>query len=317
MKSDSDEHNQAMLRVAQLYYEQDLTQGQIANKLLLTRWKVGRLLEDAKERGIVRIEIRHPLARVHGLEERLQAAFGLAHAVVVPTVADGEAQMVAAAVAAAEFVSDLRPAPSTIGVSWGHTLAALAENLPPGWARDLHVVQINGALSRSQSPGYTADVATEIARRAGGNVSILSSPAILEQAATRRAISSDPAVSRVLDAGRGADVLLFSLGALSPHSVLVESGHISARDVQRLHKAGALGDILGRFVDHEGREVDEDLSERTMALTLDDLRSARLTVAIATSLAKAEIARAAVVSGLCKALVVDQAIAEQLLEDDA
>ncbi len=315
MRSDSDEHNQAMLRVAQLYYEQDLTQGQIASKLLLTRWKVGRLLEDAKERGIVRIEIRHPLARVHDLEERLQVAFGLTQAVVVPTIANAEAQMVAAAVAAAEFVSDLRPAPSTIGVSWGHTLDALAENLPPGWARDLHVVQINGALSRSQSPRSTADVATEIARRAGGSVSILHSPAILEQAATRRAISSDPALSRVLDAGRGADVMLFSLGALSPRSVLVESGHISVKDVRRLQKSGAVGDILGRFIDSEGREVDEDLSERTMALALDDLRAAKLTVAIATSPAKAGIARAAAVSGLCRVLVVDQDIAEKLLED--
>ncbi|MCW2867165.1 MAG: transcriptional regulator [Marmoricola sp.] len=314
MKSDSDEHNQAMLRVAQLYYEQDLTQSQIASKLLLTRWKVGRLLEDAKERGIVRIEIRHPLARMHDLETRLRSTFDLAHAVVVPRVADAEAQMVTAAVAAAEFVTDLRPAPATLGVSWGHTLDALAENLPPGWARDLHVVQINGALSRSRSPRPAADVATELARRAGGTVSILHSPAILERASTRRAISSDPAVSRVLDAGRGADVLLFSLGALSPRSVLVETGHISVADVRRLRRAGAVGDILGRFVDREGREVDPDLADRTMALSLDDLRSAKLTVAIASSVTKAPIARAAAVSGLCQVLVVDQDIAKQLLE---
>src|SRR6218665_1678593 len=67
------------VRAAELYYEDNKTQGEIGAELHITRWKVGRLLEQARQRGVVRIEILHPRARRLVLERRLREATPLPH----------------------------------------------------------------------------------------------------------------------------------------------------------------------------------------------------------------------------------------------
>ncbi|MBT2475297.1 sugar-binding transcriptional regulator, partial [Microbacterium sp. ISL-103] len=79
------EEDLIMVRVAELYYDEDKTQDEIGALLGLSRWKVGRLLTQARERGIVRIEIVHPRARRLGLERELVELHGLTAAVVVPS----------------------------------------------------------------------------------------------------------------------------------------------------------------------------------------------------------------------------------------
>src|SRR5690606_4913694 len=73
------------VRIAELYYDEDKTQDESGALLGVTRWKVGRLLGQARERGIVRIEIVHPRARRLTVERELKEKFGLADAIVVPT----------------------------------------------------------------------------------------------------------------------------------------------------------------------------------------------------------------------------------------
>lgn len=314
MRTGSDEHDLAMLRVAELYYEQRLTQDQIAKRLTLTRWKVGRLLDEARTHGIVTIQINHPRARQHDDERALVEAFSLDAAVVVPSRPDAAQLGEAVARAAAEFLCDLRPSPRVLGVSWGRTLTQVAKSIPPGWARDVHVCQVNGAVSRSRRPSSGSDVATEIARQASGTVALLPAPAILASAATRRALEADPVIAEVLEAGRRADALIYSLGAVSTDSVLVEAGYLTHGEIRDLDSRGALGDVLGRFIDGDAREVDADLSARTVGLRLGDIRAARTAIAVASGANKVPIARAVVSNGLCTVLVTDSGVARQLLE---
>ena len=51
------------IRAAELYYQEHKTQDEVGALLGVTRWKVGRLISQAREAGIVRIEIVHPRAR--------------------------------------------------------------------------------------------------------------------------------------------------------------------------------------------------------------------------------------------------------------
>src|ERR1700712_235113 len=72
------------VQAAKLYYDLDLTMGDIAKRVGLTRWQVGRLLKEAREQGVVRIEIVPRAQRRPDIESRLQRAYGLREAVVVP-----------------------------------------------------------------------------------------------------------------------------------------------------------------------------------------------------------------------------------------
>jgi deoxyribonucleoside regulator len=305
------------VKAAELYYESDKTQGEIATLLQITRWKVGRLIAQARERGFVRIEIVHPRARRLPLERALKDQFGLRDAVVVPGLGEGDSDNLRSrvALAAAEYLSTMRPIPRTLGVSWGRTMHEVASHLQPGWAKGVNVVQVNGGVSLNRRASSAANTAVMLAQKAGGSATMLPSPAILELVDTKRAIESDRTVAGVLALGRSASAFLFSAGVVEKSSVLVESGYISSTYLAELRRKGAIGDVLGRFVDANGIPVDPELEERTMGIDLADLRAATSSIAVISGESKHDICRTVVTSGLCTILVTDQLTAEHLLDE--
>ena len=303
------------VRVAELYYDEDKTQDEIGGLLGISRWKAGRLLTQARDAGIVRIEIVHPRARRLTLERELREHFGLSDAVIVPTPETDDAVDARVAQAAADYLTALRPVPRTLGVSWGRTLNAIAERLPVGWATGVSVVQINGGVSLNRRPGTAATMAATIAQRGGGEAVLLPSPAILERLETKRAIEADRTVADVLALAATASAYLYSAGVADASSVLVESGYLTADDVADLVRRGAVGDVVGRYIDANGHTVDPGLDARTVGLGLDQLRSAETAIFVVAGESKHDVARAIVMSGLCTVLVSDEATARALLED--
>ena len=308
------------VRVAELYYDENKTQDEIGALLGISRWKAGRLLTQARESGIVRIEIVHPRARRLGLERELCGRFGLSDAVIVPDPDPGSASLTADATArvaqaAADYLAALRPVPRVLGVSWGRTLNEVAVRLPQGWATGVNVVQINGGVSLNRRSGGAAAMAAMIAERGGGQAVLLPSPAILERIETKRAIEADRTVADVLARAATASAYLYSAGVADASSVLVDSGYLTPDDVTELVRRGAVGDVVGRYIDADGDIVDPTLDERTVGLGLDELRSAATAIFVVAGISKHDVARAVVMSGLCTVLVSDEGTARALLED--
>ena len=298
------------VRAAELYYDQNKTQDEIGAILSLTRWKVGRLLTHAREQGIVRIEIVHPRARRGGLERALVERFGLSAAVVIP--ASDELQYHVAR-AAADYLTALRPVPRTLGVSWGRTMHHVAEALPIGWATGITVVQINGGVSLNRRAGTAATTAAMIAEKGAGHAVLLPSPAILERVETKQAIEADRTVAGVLELARDASALVYSAGVADESSVLVDSGYLTTDDVVELVRRGAVGDVIGRYIDANGNTVDPSLDERTVGISHAQLRAAELAVFVIAGASKHDVARAVVSNGLCTVLVTDEGTADFLL----
>ena len=154
------DHNTLLLTVAQRYYEQSRTQDDIGRELHLTRWKVGRLLEEARREGIVRIQVVHPHARQTAMERELRRRFALSECIVVPAPTTDTDPNGHVAKAASDFLQARGTEIRVLGVSWGNTLEDVAAALPAGWNKGVEVIQINGSVSRSIKPTLAATVAT-------------------------------------------------------------------------------------------------------------------------------------------------------------
>jgi deoxyribonucleoside regulator len=141
----------------------------------------------------------------------------------------------------------------------------------------------------------------------------MAAPAIVGSAALRLALEADPSVGETLEAARRAPFAVFSLGVPGPHSVLVESGFVGEADRARLHEAGAVGDVLGRFLDADGRIALPDLNDRTVGLPLDELGVKDHAVAMAAGEARGPIALAAIRAGCVNTLITDEATAHWLV----
>ncbi len=314
--SDSAATELLAVRAAELYYEENKTQDEIGAILRVTRWKVGRLLSQARERGIIRIEIVHPRARRLALERELSARFGLKDAVVVPAPVDEVELQARVSEAAADYLVSHRPIPRLLGVSWGRTLHQVAEALPVGWSTGVNVVQLNGGVSLSKRPGTAASTAVMIAQKAGGQATLLPTPAILERLETKKAIEGDRTVSGVIQMARGASAYLYSAGPADVTSVHVDSGYLTTDDIERLVERGAVGDVIGRYITADGTIADPELDARTLGLGLEELRSAATAILVVGGESKHPVAHALVTHGLCSVLVTDEHTARALLGTD-
>jgi deoxyribonucleoside regulator len=301
-----------------MYYGMELTQEQIGTRLGLSRFKVGRLLDRAVRESIVRIEIVHPAARLIEIEETLVERFGLRAAVVADagSGADGtgDAGMAREVVAhaAAGYLGTRRPTGS-IGVSWGRTMLQVARALEPGWTEATEIVQLNGATSRSATPTRANEIVDRFGTTAGAAIRLMPAPAIVGSAALRLALEADPSVGDTLEAARRAPFAIFSLGIPTPESVLVESGSLSPADQARLHDAGAVGDVLGRFLAADGRIALPDLDERTVGLPVAELATKTDAIGVAAGPGRGPIALAAIRAGCVNVLVADEATASWLV----
>ena len=312
------DHNRdhLMVQVAKSYYDLYKTQAEIGKDLGLTRWQVGKLLTEAREQGIVKIEIAPKISRQADLEVSLQRTFGLDDALVVPMGDITEASVLTDVVgkAAANYLVRMNPKPNLMGVSWGYTMSSVARALPARWNEGLEVVLLNGSTSLRNNSTETSAVAEVFAQSAGGTAILLPVPAIVGNPATRVALEKDPLLIEVFETGRRAEVVCFGMGGMSYDSVLRSSGYLKRHDFDRLRDAGAVGDVLGRFVDANGNIVDPDLDARTVGLSLDALRDHKRTIAVVAGKEKHQIALATLRAGLTSVLVTDEATARAVLK---
>lgn len=312
----SDEQREhLMVRVAKLYYDLDKTQSEIAKELGLTRWQVGRLMTEAKELGVVRIEITPRAQRKTELEVRLQQEFGLNDAVVVPSGATADSGLLIESVAqaAARYLTGLTPRADLVGVSWGRTMSAVARFLPTNWNPGVHVVLVNGATNLRSSMTHTSAVAEEFAKAGNGTATLLPVPAIVGKKSTREVLEEDPIIERVLDLAMQAEVVCFGMGGITHESVLLSSGYLDEADIDRLKDAGAVGDILGRFVDGDGNIVDRAIDDRTVGMRLEFLKTKKWSIGVVAGEEKFRIAASALKAGYVSVIVTDEATARYAL----
>ena len=265
--------------VARLYFVRDLTKQEIARRLGISRFKVARLLDEARARGIIRFEIREPVPVADPLAATLEERFGLDLALVVPEEAIPRA--------AAGLLPELVGEDDVLGVAWGSTVAATVEELPE-LATGTPVVQICGAVPGLEPGTGPTEVALRLAERTGGSVHPLPAPAFAGRAARDELLAND-VVRPTVEMFDRVTLVLVGIGA---------------------HARG--GHVLVHVFDADGTIVESDLSDRAIALSLERLRGARV-VAVAGGREKTAAVRGALRAGIVDVLVTDEACAQAAL----
>ena len=82
-----------IVKIAKMYYEHDLSQQAISERLGLSRPYISKLLIEGKKRGIIEIRIFDPHEAETSIESELRQMFNLRKAVVIPSI-EGSASSV-------------------------------------------------------------------------------------------------------------------------------------------------------------------------------------------------------------------------------
>jgi lsr operon transcriptional repressor len=306
--------DQTIVRAAWLYYMEGLTQDRVAARLGITRLRVNRLLGEARASGLVGITINSQLASCLALEDELKRVCGLREAVVVPTPEDAALLPALVGRAAGEFLSrhlETRPVRG-IGVGWGATLREAIRFVKPRSRSEISVSSLMGGLTRGLEIN-TFETATALAARLGGRCSYLAAPLYAGSEKSRETLVSQDVFRESFSAMAHNNVALLSVGDLSNRSLLIRYG--LPRDVTpaSLRRSGAVGDILGTFLDAGGRPVDHPLNKRVIAPSLGVLSRIPTVIVASGGLNKAPIIAAVLKAQLAAVLVTDEDTAMRAL----
>ena len=313
-----DQDDQQRTRIAWLYYVEGRTQGQIAEQLGLSRVRVNRELAACRERGIVQIRINSKMASCVELERELVKHFRLNDAIVVPTPSLAENIPVVIGGAAGTFVSDRLGDNMAIGVGWGRTLLASLRSVEHRRWRGVSVVSLMGGLTRASALN-TYETASRFADILDAECYYLAAPTFTSSPQSRETFLAQEAIGEVIERGRSVDMALVSVGDIEPLGTIRRLGLVSGEDADSLKAMGAVGDLLGHYLDRHGDLVDHSMNRRVIGVSPLDLGRLKLSVLASGGREKLPIIRAALSRGYVNVIITDENTAKALLgpADDA
>jgi len=310
--------DQLLAKVGHYYYRDQLTMAEIGQRLGISRHKVGRLLKDALDSGVVQIEIRQPAETNVELESRLEAAYGLNSSVVavVPPGAEPETVKATTCQVGADFLRDIIQDGTTIGVGWGSTTYDLVTRLRPREIEDARVVQITGGNKWINARFDCQEVTRRLASALGVQPIVLHAPGIVDRPETRDLLMQDSAIAETVRSFEAIDVAVVGIGSLEPElaSALVDSGYVTDDELAVLRRGGAIGDVFSHFIDDGGRIVRTEIYDRLITIAAEQARRIPTSIGIAAGKHKARAVAAAVKGGFLNTLIVDDGLAQALLE---
>lgn len=307
-----------LVEIARLYYEEQKTQQEIAERLGISRSTVSRHLDKARRLGMVRIQVISDAADLNDLAWELETRFRLRRAFVAPSSEDEPEHTVKRnmGITAASCIPRFIGHNDIVGVAWGSTLYEAFENLKNtslDKTLQVKVVQLVGAVGEMVNNTHANEVARSAAAAFGGDWYLLPAPGVCAGKSARDMFFHEPSVKRVIDMGKRANVAIVSVGVCHPSSIMVSSGYVTSQEISLLREHGAIGDTCCRFYDAQGRPVKSDIDNRTLGIPLDELRKVPLKIVIAGGLMKARALVGAIKGGYCDILITDRIAAVEML----
>jgi DNA-binding transcriptional regulator LsrR (DeoR family) len=309
------EHLQQMALAARLYYQEGRTQDEVARHLGVSRPSVSRLLQQARNEGIVQITIHDPFTTDLKLATAVSRAAGLEHVVVVPgDTADVELGRKRLGQAGARYLDKTLRAKDVLGVGWGRTLQCVASAMEGHARPGLVAVPLLGGLGQLAPSFQVHELTRQLATAVGGSWRQLYMPAIVEDGATHGSLVTSRDMKAVMDEWRQLTVALIGVGNVDFQSEVqtLFAAYLDGATQRRLQAAGAVGDLCMRFLDRDGAPIADGL-RGVIGIALEQLRRVPQVIAVAGGADKAEAILGAARGGFVDTLITDEAAARAIL----
>jgi len=304
-----------LARIAGLYYEDRLTQEEIAQQTGYSRSMISRFLTEARDLNVVEVKVNYPLGRQRELEQRLQAALDLKGVRVLSRGTLDYAQMMRRlGTLAARAVEELVQDNTIIGVSWGMGVWELTNALRPQHRAGVHIVQMMGALAASEPETDGPELARRLARIFSGRYTTLPMPLIVDSESISQSLREDQRFKRVMMYCQEAQLALIGAGTVDPErSSMLRAGYLSDEQLQELRDAGAVGDVCALHYNLRGELIDAPLTRRMVTIDAPTLKAIPTKLAVAGGQYKAATVLGACRAGFIDMLVTDDVAANSLL----
>lgn len=211
----TDYEKNLMVKIAWYYYVENMTQQAIADQLNITRMRVIKLLEKARQTGIVQFRISSSLDTRRDLETRLMEKYHLRDCYTVPTNPSAAGTNDTIARAASMYIANHVRENSYINFGYGDTTSKTIEDLARNLETDVSFVSLTGGvgyyLPKSDSNIFNA------------KLYLIPSPIIMSSAEMADAIKQESSVQEVTSMIRLASMTVVGIGGMDDSATIVKS----------------------------------------------------------------------------------------------
>lgn len=313
----SDSRYEERYQAATLYYLMGETMEAIAQQLARSRSTVSRLLQEARDQGLVRIALADTASSASPVALELRRHFGTrVHLVAVRSDATDSVRLEEVAKRAGALLTETLGDHQVIGVAWGRAVARSVQHIASRALVGVKAVQLNGNAS-PQGPGvaYTVEILQSLGDAFAAELMLFPVPAFFDQAATRDLMWKERSVRRVLRLRKRVDVAIFGVGSLQTRSASEAraGGYLTDEEVEQLTGDGVVGDVCTVLLREDGSYADIPLNQRATGPSPDELRLIPRRICVAADASRAAALLGALRAGVVTDLVVDEATARTVL----
>ncbi len=314
---DISEAKHALLaKVAGLYYEKNLTQADIAQRLNTSRPQVSRLLAEGRKTGVVEIIIHRPVDKHVALKQELLNRFELENVELMASGHLGYAQLTERlGTVAARHLEKRLEDDMILGISWNTGVYQVVNALQAARQKKVTVVQLTGTVGSVNPLIDGPDLTRWLAQTLGGQYKYLPAPLLVENATTRQAMLQDRSIREPLALLEQMDLALIGIGSLSPAlSSLLLAGYITQAELREMIRQGGVGDICSYHFDLHGQVLPLELHKRLMGVSLETLKQTPYVIGVGGGIDKAAAVLGALRLGVLDCLVTDEIAARAVLK---
>lgn len=305
-----------LFKVSKLYYEDNKTQAEIGREVHTSRSTVSRLLQKAREEGVVEITLKYPWERDIALECRFLDQFQLKKAVILKSYGQSHREIIRGlGFLAAEFLNQIIQEGDIISCSYGRTVASTIQALNPSRRLNITVVQMIGALSVENPFMDGPDLVRLLAEKYQGDYRYLLGPLVVKNTEIRDALISQMRFQQTLDLSRSARIGLCGIGGMVEETPSpIWQNYIGEEEWHDLIALGARGHFAANFLNEDGLILNADINTRVLGLSLLDLKKIPNMIAVAGGIQKVRAIHSALKGKYMNILITDDSAALEIFK---
>jgi DNA-binding transcriptional regulator LsrR (DeoR family) len=315
-----------LIKIAKMYYDEGMTQDEIAKRLSLSRQKVNRLMKRLIPEGIVQISIDDSLDEYVELEKRLEEELGLEEAIVIQSDLDLHVLLDQLGKAGAEYLDRVIKPQTNVGIAWGRTLGYMTDHLkkPRQNFRGSIVqfaggapIDIDGHGAVDEINKYWKKQSGEITRVMadvlGGTPYLLHTPLFMESPEAMTILRKEPSVARVFNQMSQCDLMMVSLGGVGEHLTPFREHLLGRSQLDYLEVRGAVGNVVFRYFDIQGRSIPTPFDKHVMSPELEVMTKIPKRICVAGGAEKIEAILGGIRGEIVNVLITDFETAQAVL----
>jgi len=307
--------NKILHKILKYYYIDNITQQEISEKLNISRIKVIRYLNYAKNNDLIEVKLNIPLTDVFELENKIEKSFNLKECRIVPSFSNENEVYKHAGTELSNMLARLLKKEMYVGVSWSQTFRNVLEYTNLNRKIPINIIPIIGGITIDNLTTNSNIIAHIFAERVGGVNYAINIPAVLDSSTAKDIIENERHTKKLKELAEKVELVITGIGDMNVNGTAFKSGYFTLSERNYLNSLGISAIVNLNFIDKNGREIKTDIDNRIIKIfPLERFRSLNNVISIAFGENKSGPLKAALNGGIINYLITDENTAKKLLD---